>query len=155
MHQKLAYHANVLWDSKFLLKFRDSHIDIDEPLRGKAVDFIWQNAVIRGFDSTCCNCKRFPIFFTYSYFHTRLFHSRPSKPIVSWWRHQMVTFSASPVNSPHKGQWRGALMFSFICAWINGWVNNRGAGDLRRLRTHYDVLVMSILSKIVISNPYI
>ena len=30
----------------------------------------------------------------------------------------------SPVNSPHKGQWRGALMFSLICAWINVWVNN-------------------------------
>ena len=39
----------------------------------------------------------------------------------SWWRHQMETFSAllalcggnhqSPVDSPHKGQWRGALMF--------------------------------------------
>ena len=26
----------------------------------------------------------------------------------------------SPVNSPHKGQWRGALMFSLICVWING-----------------------------------
>ena len=24
----------------------------------------------------------------------------------------------SPVNSPHKGQWRGALMLSLICAWI-------------------------------------
>ena len=35
----------------------------------------------------------------------------------------------SPVNSLHKGQWRGALMFSLICVWINGWVNNRGAGD--------------------------
>ena len=33
---------------------------------------------------------------------------------------------------PHKGQWRGALMFSLICARINGWVNNREAGDLRR-----------------------
>ena len=31
----------------------------------------------------------------------------------------------SPVNSPHKGQWRGALMFSLICARINVWVNNR------------------------------
>ena len=48
----------------------------------------------------------------------------------------------SPVNSPHKGQWRGALMFSFICVWINGWVNNRKAGDLRRYRAHYDVTVM-------------
>ena len=29
-----------------------------------------------------------------------------------------------PVNSPHKGQWRGALMFSLIIDWINSWVNN-------------------------------
>ena len=35
----------------------------------------------------------------------------------------------SPVNFPHKGQWHGALMFSLICVWINGWVNNREAGD--------------------------
>ena len=48
----------------------------------------------------------------------------------------------SPVNSPHKGQWRGALMFTLICARINGWVNNREAGDLRRYRPHYDVTVM-------------
>ena len=48
----------------------------------------------------------------------------------------------SPVNSPHKGQWRGALMFSLICARINGWVNNREAGDLRRHRAHCDVIIM-------------
>ena len=48
----------------------------------------------------------------------------------------------SPVNSPHKGQWRGALMFSLISAWINGWVNNGEAGDLRRHPAHYDVIVM-------------
>ena len=48
----------------------------------------------------------------------------------------------SPVNSPHKGQWRGALMFSLICVWINGWVKNREAGDLRRHRAHYDVIVI-------------
>ena len=48
----------------------------------------------------------------------------------------------SPVNSPHKGQWRRALMFTLICARINGWVNNREAGDLRRYRAHYDVIVM-------------
>ena len=48
----------------------------------------------------------------------------------------------SPVNSPHQGQWRGALMFSLICAWINGWLNNRGAGDFRRHCAHYDVTVI-------------
>ena len=50
----------------------------------------------------------------------------------------------SPVNSPHKGQWRGALMFSLIWVWINGWVNNREAGDLRHYRAHYDVIVMDV-----------
>ena len=69
-----------------------------------------------------------------------------------WWRHHMETFSALldlllgnspvPMNSPYKGQWRGALMFSLICAWINDWVNNREAGDLRRHRGHYDVNVI-------------
>ena len=47
-----------------------------------------------------------------------------------------------PVNSPHNGQWRGALMFSLIWVWINGWVNNREAGVLRGYRAHYDVIVM-------------
>ena len=51
----------------------------------------------------------------------------------------------STVNSPHKGQWRRALMFSLISVWINGWVNNREARDLRRLRAHYDVIVMSFI----------
>ena len=72
--------------------------------------------------------------------------------VSSWWRHQMETFSALLalcagnstvlVNSPHKGQWRRALMFSLRCAWINDWVNNREAGDLRCHRGHYDVIVM-------------
>ena len=48
----------------------------------------------------------------------------------------------SPLNSPHKGQWRRALMFSLICIWINNWVNNHEAGDLRRYHAHYDVIVM-------------
>ena len=70
----------------------------------------------------------------------------------TWWHHQMETFSVlltlcagnhrSLVNSPHKGQWRGALMFSLICAWINAWVNNHEARDLRRHHAHYDVIRM-------------
>ena len=50
----------------------------------------------------------------------------------------------------HKGQWRGALLFSLICAWINGWVNNREASDLRRHRAHYDIAVMfALLTKFI------
>ena len=50
--------------------------------------------------------------------------------------------SPVPGEFPHKGQWRGTLMFSLICAWINGWVNNGKAGDLRRHHSHYGVTVM-------------
>ena len=76
--------------------------------------------------------------------------------IVTWWHicvpmtwccHQMETFSALLAlwNSPHKGQWRGALMFSLICALLSDWGNNHEAGDLRRHRGHYDVNVMELM----------
>ena len=68
--------------------------------------------------------------------------------------HQMETFPRywpfvrgihrSTVNAPHKDQWRRALMFILICTWINGWVDNREAGDLGRHRAHFDVTVMGI-----------
>ena len=54
----------------------------------------------------------------------------------------------STVISPHKDHWHGALMFSVICTWINGWVNNTVAGDLRRHHAHYDAIVMAIYSTI-------
>ena len=52
----------------------------------------------------------------------------------------------SPVTGefPHKGQWRGALMFSLNCAWTNSWANNGSADDLRHQHAHYDVIVMSL-----------
>ena len=43
----------------------------------------------------------------------------------------------SPLDTHHKVQWLGALMFSLICAWRNGWANNRDAGDVRGHRAHY------------------
>ena len=45
----------------------------------------------------------------------------------------------SPVDSPHKGQWRGPLLFSLIYTWTNNWTNT---GDLRRHRAHYDVIMI-------------
>ena len=62
----------------------------------------------------------------------------------SWWRHQMEAFPRywPFVWGIRKGQWRGALIFSLICAWINGWVNDFKAGDLRRHRAHCNVIVM-------------
>ena len=71
---------------------------------------------------------------------------------VILWRHLMEPFPRcwpfvkgihwSPVDSPHEDQWRGALMFSLICVWTNGWANNRDANGLRRHHTDYDVTVM-------------
>ena len=71
---------------------------------------------------------------------------------LAWRCNQMGTFPLywpfvrgvhrSPVNSPHKGQWRGSFMFSLICAWTNGWVINRNSTYWERHRTQLDVTVM-------------
>ena len=47
----------------------------------------------------------------------------------------------SLVDSPNKGQWHRALMFSLICAWTNGWATNCDAGNCRLHHTHYDVTI--------------
>ena len=79
--------------------------------------------------------------------HLACFNSLAHDDVIKW-KHfpRNLPFvrgiDRSPVNSPHKGQWRGALMFSLICVWINDWVNNREDGQLRRYRAHYDVIVM-------------
>ena len=76
------------------------------------------------------------------------FHTHNQHDDVIKWKHFprywpfVRGIQRSPVNSTHKGQWRGALMFSLIWAWINGWINNHQAGDLRRYRAHYDVIVV-------------
>ena len=73
------------------------------------------------------------------------------------WKHfpRYWPFVWSPVNSTHKGQWRGALMFSLFSAWTNGWVNNRNTDDLRRYRTHYDGTVMSFQASISITVTHV
>ena len=55
---------------------------------------------------------------------------------IHWWP---VT-----VDSPHKGQWCGALIFSLLCTWTNDWANNRDAADLKHHRSHYVVTVMTL-----------
>ena len=70
---------------------------------------------------------------------------------IEWeleWRHQMETFSGLLAicagNSPVPTQRPVTRSFDFfICAWINGWVKNGKAGDLRRHRAHYGITVMA------------
>ena len=85
-------------------------------------------------------------------------HVTKAKPYayITWWRHQMETFSSLLAfwagNSPVTGAFPAqrpvtrSLIFSLIWAWINDWVNNREAGDLRRHRGHYDVTIMNTRS---------
>ena len=44
-------------------------------------------------------------------------------------------------------------MFSMICAWINGWINNRET-DLRRHHTHYDVTLMALEQILQLKNTW-
>ena len=80
----------------------------------------------------------FPRCFATREIYNKITHSRALKQFVTW----LYTYTRSPVNFPHKGQWRGALTFSLICAWTNGSANYRDAGDLRRHQANYDVTVM-------------
>ena len=53
----------------------------------------------------------------------------------------------SPVTGEFPAQMPVTRSFdvSFDLTWINGWVHNGEAGDLRRHRAHYDVTVMCCL----------
>ena len=103
---------------------------------------------------------------------SRLKSFQHSKLHLTWWRHQIETFSALLAicagNSPVTGefpaqrpvmrsfgvffdlrlnqqlikQWSNAELWCLFCAWLSGWVNNGEAGDLRHHRAHYEVTVM-------------
>ena len=79
-------------------------------------------------------------------YHSYVFHD----DVIKWkpFPRYPKPYHRSSVNSPHKGQWRGALMFSLISAWINGRVNNRYAGVLKPHRAHYDVILLSVFQLI-------
>ena len=74
--------------------------------------------------------------------------------VITWWRHQMETFSAllaicagsSPVPGEFPAQRPVTQSFGvFFDLCLNKrWVNNRDAGDLRRYRAHYDVNVIQM-----------
>ena len=82
--------------------------------------------------------------------------------MYSWWHHQMETFSALLAicagNSPVTGEFpvqrpvKQSFDVFFICAWMNDWLNNREAGDLRRYRVHCDVTVMFIWNSVTLDR---
>ena len=117
---------NVVWKMAVIL-FRPQCV--------KVLNSISQKVVKRALS--------WPLFLECKFTHNRRFikwkHFPRYWPFVRW-------INRSSVNFHHKGQWRGALRFSLICAWTNGWANNWDAGDLRHHRAHYDVTVMQFFS---------
>ena len=108
-----------------------------------------------------CALRTLHVFNIGSSYYTRL--PKCSQECITWWRHQMETFSAlltlcvrginwSPVNSSHKGQWRGALVFSLICTWTNGYANNQDPSNLRRHRSDYDITLMNQLMRLLVNR---
>ena len=122
LHQRKFIHISEL--VILIDKFSVSDLDMDTAhpaglVFGCALFCYWMSHLIAVDHDDVITWKHFPRYW----------------PFVRW-------IHRSPVNSPHKGQWRGALIFSLICAWINGWVNNRKASDLRRHHAHNDVTAM-------------
>ena len=89
---------------------------------------------------------------------------------MTWWRHQMETFSTllahvtgshwSLVNSPHKGQWYAALMFSLICTWINSYHCNGAAPKIFRSgnitkASHYEGISIVFVIKFILRQAVI
>ena len=117
-------------DPRFTRKFEENmkQINQSDAKTGRRIGGIWQK-MIRPVESTVSEHIKFEVY---------------HDDVIKWKLFRVAgPLCGSPVNPPHKGQWRGALIFSLICAWINGWVNNREAGDLRRHLAHYDVIVMT------------
>ena len=109
------------WDRFFQMKMHDSE------LRWKQVS-IFRPVLFRVFSNIHCLTLIYVFWVEISHGGVIKWKHFPRYWPFVWGIHR------SPVNSPHKGQWRGALMFSLVCAWINGWINNHEAADLRRPR---------------------
>ena len=82
----------------------------------------------------------------------KMFVTDPLHDDVIKWKHftRCWPFGREPTGDrwiPLKGQWQGALIFSLICITTNGWANSRDACDLRRHSAHYDVSVMTNMSR--------
>ena len=105
----------------------------------------WVRRQVSRFTQTCQENTNYVITVSIGYSLFPIFHD----DVIKWIhlpRYWPFVWGIHPslVNSQHKGQWREALTFSLICAWIHGWVNNGEASDLRRHRAHYDVIVMHV-----------
>ena len=123
-----SYQSVCLFSSHCYLK-QYPNISVIEMIKLNGTDMKWSNLMARVSKATAHDSSN----------RVRRVHIMAARGFA----YRIIVFTHVVVNSPHKGQWRGDLMFSLICAWINNWVNNREAGDGRRHCAHHDVIVMT------------
>ena len=96
---------------------------------------IWRKLLTANYQSSVCSTKKYQCKASIAFLHDDVIIL---KHFPRYWPF-VLGIHRWPMNSPHKGQ----SFYVFLSApWINLWVNNREAGDLRRNRAHYDVIVM-------------
>ena len=105
---------------------------------------IFYSYICSAYIAHCCHTKT-------QVFHFHIMHM--------WWRHRMETFSACEEFTGHWGfPWQRPVIqsvdVSLICAWINSWLNNRKAGDLRHHCAHYDAIVLTVQNNVYKSHIY-
>ena len=141
----MIYRWRAHWSSQLFSR--------SQTLRWWLISQFWNNDSYTNITHTCAHYHFVTTEYTHLYFLNSIMTlNKQSARAISWWRHQMETFSALLAfcagNSPVIGEFPAqrpvtpSFEIFLICAWINSWVNNREAGDLRRHRAH-DVSAMS------------
>ena len=113
-------------DSQRHAKFPDIHVYCVHCLNKKILGLRWVSTIH---------------LYLVIHFHTSIWDDMIWKHFPRYWPF-VSGIHRSPVYSPHKAQWRGALIVSLICAWTNGWTNHWDVGGLRRHSARYAVTVM-------------
>ena len=121
LHQTLAFCGHV-----FTIKFLLTNWNLDTWLKTNVVtkctaSFTAFHGSAPLCDDVCFRCNRLDCHFAQNHYDVIKWKHFPRYwPFVRG-------IHRSPVNSPHKGQWRGASMFSLICT-LNKWLNKQSWG---------------------------
>ena len=129
-----------LWKHKMLCRHHDTFISMGADVLGDKCHLLVFSRIVGLLHNTMFTQIKYGIKQTK---HVGMTFCRMNAPLSSRWGQKSRGRRLSDF-CPHKGQWLGALMFSLICAWLNGWVTNREANDLGRHCAYYDVTVMCV-----------
>ena len=95
------------------------------------------------------NLKSFDLNKTSKQTHMRLHVSSIHDDVIKWKRFRVTGHLCGEFTGPGEipAQRPVTRSFDVSLIWINGWVNNGEAGNLRRHRAHYDGTVMQYVCR--------